>query len=331
MKKRVGRVILVTILTVFCFALEGAATAQAMSTPTVSEFLNAANAVYLINATPAGMTRFTYNGKAASMVDPVNGAVSYVYITAEHQIIIAYQGTTGGLNMFWDPLGAMSQVLTDVEIVFSDDLSGTNPPAFGTALNFAKWVIAAAQSEGYSTSNIFVTGHSLGGIEAEYVASQTGLAGIGFESTGIAAKPAAGATGTNFVNTVGYGDPVANFASDVHAEQPCAPPYVAGGGRAPHYGYIAYLGSPSDETSLQNYALGLTWWKLGLDPWPFIELMAEFHLPGVQAHDLNVALNPRNSLVDGVGNMSGEVVSVGNLQIPAFISEMSGAGRLTKG
>jgi hypothetical protein len=75
----------------------------------------------------------------------------------------------------------------------------------------------------------------------------------------------------------------------------------------------------------------LTWWELGLDPWPFIELMAEFHLPGVQAHDLNVTLNPSNGLVDGVGNMGGQVLNVGNLEIPAFISETEAAGRLTKG
>jgi hypothetical protein len=34
----------------------------------------------------------------------------------------------------------------------------------------------------------FVTGHSLGGWEAEYVAQNTGLAGIGFESLGLSSR-----------------------------------------------------------------------------------------------------------------------------------------------
>ncbi len=323
--------VFVTTLAILSFPLGGAATARAAGTPTVSEFLNAINCVYLINTVPAGMTYFTNNGEPVTLVDEANGAVSYVYVTAEHQVVIAFQGTTGGLNFLWDPIGGAMQLFTDVKIVLNDDDNGTQPSVFGTSLNFAWQVIALARAKGYGVSDIFVTGHSLGGAEAEYVASQTGLSGIAFEPPGIVFQPAPGVTGANFVCTVTDGDPVPNFASDIHAEQPCAPPYVAGGGRAPHFGSMAFLGSTSDQTALQNYALGLTWWGLELDPWPFVEMVAEFHLPGVQAHDLNVRLNPSNPIVDGIGNMSGEVFDVGDLQIPAFKNEMQAVGRLIKG
>jgi hypothetical protein len=328
---------LVVLTAVVCLALGGVASAQAAgTTPTVSEFLNAANAVYMINATPAGMTRFTNDGQAVTLTDNTNGAVASVYVTAENQVIIAYQGTTGGLNIILDPVAAFQQVITDIDDVISDESGGT-PAAYTSSLNFAKSVISLAKAQGYTTSNIFVTGHSLGGIEAEYTASQTGLGGISFEPTGIAEPPASGVTGANFVNTVTYGDPVASFSSDIQSEQPTAPPYVAGGGQAPHFGSIVFLGTPSDETTLTNEFGGTQnqWFGSAfLDPLTVTNagiLMATFHLPGVQAHDLNVTLNPTTPIVDGVGDMSGQVLKVGNMQIPALIQAAAAAGRWTKG
>ncbi len=310
--------------------LSFAGSAEAAGTPTVSEFLNAANAVYLINATPSGMTRFTHNGVPVTLVDDADGAVASVYVTAEHQVVIAYQGTTGGLNFLVNPIAAATQVATDIQVVLSDDYSGTPPAALTSSLNFAGLVVSLAEAQGFTTANIFVTGHSLGGIEAEYVAQQTGLGGIAFESTGIADRPASGVTGANFVNTVTFGDPVGNFGSDIQAEQPTAPPFVAGGGMAPHFGQIVFLGTPSDETTLRNDIEGKSVLNLGSDL-DFIELLLEFHLPGVQAHDLEVTLNPSSAIVDDVGDMAGQVLNVGNLQIPAFINAASAAGRLVKG
>jgi hypothetical protein len=312
------------------WALCGMASAQTTTTPTVSEFLNAANSVYLIDATPSGMTNFTQGGQAVILNDVADGAIASVFVTAEHQVIIAFQGTTGGLNMLLDPVAALTQTAADVEIVISDDYTGKPPAAFTASLKFARQVVSLAEAQGYTVSNIFITGHSLGGIEAEYVASQTGLGGIAFESTGIADSPASGATGANFVNTVTYGDPVGEFGSDIDAMQPNCPPYVAGGGKAPHYGWILFMGKSSDQTTLRNEIEGNTILNFASDV-DFMALLMEFHLPGVQAHDLGVTLNPNSSIVDGIGDMSGPVLKYEDMQIPALLNEAASAGHLIKG
>ena len=227
-------------------------TARAATTPTVSEFLNAANCEYLVNAIPAGMHAYTRNGTAVTFTDNADGVVAAVFVTSENQLIIAYQGTTGGLNFPLDPIAAASQVITDIGIFLDDTSKGRVPGAYRVALNFAKSVVTSASAQGYTASNVFVTGHSLGGIEAQYVAQQTGLGGMSFEATGLATKAAAGAIGSNFVNLVTDGDPVGNFSSDIQGEQPFAPTFVSQGGRAPHYGPIVTLGSATDQMSLSR-------------------------------------------------------------------------------
>lgn len=312
------------------FAMLGfVGTAVAATTPTVSELLNASNAEYLIHAVPAGMQAFTHDGTPVTFVDNANGVVSSVFVTGENQLIIAFQGTTGGLNFFVDPAAAASQVITDVGIFFNDAAGGVTPAAYRTALTFATSVVAMARAQGFSQANIFVTGHSLGGIEAEFVAQQTGLGGVGFETTGLGTKPAAAATGMNFVNIVTDGDPVANFASDIQGEQPFAPAFVPHGGAAPHYGQIVVLGDSADQTTLSrtvanaNNPLDLPIVLLNA-----ADLLLEFHLPGVQAHDAGVTLNPSSPLIDALGKLHGPLFNVANDTIPQLIQQASAAGRL---
>lgn len=312
------------------FAMLGLArTALAATTPTVSELLNASNAEYLIDAVPVGMHAFTNDGTPVTFVDNANGVVSSVFITAEHQLIIAFQGTTGGLNFFIDPAAAASQVITDIGIFFNDTVHGVTPPAYKTALTFARSVVAIAESQGFSQENIFLTGHSLGGIEAEFVAQQTGLGGIGFEPTGLGTKPLAAATGTNFVNIVTDGDPIGNFSSDIKGEQPLAPAFIAQGGAAPHYGQIVVLGNHADQATLSravanaNNPLDLPIVLLNA-----ADLLLQFHLPGVQAHDAGVTLNPSSPLIDATGNLNGPVFNIANDTIPQLIQHAAAAGRL---
>ncbi len=304
-------------------------TAQAATTPTVSEFLNAANCEYLVNAIPAGMHAFTQNGTAVTFTDNADGVVASVFVTSENQVIISYQGTGGGLNFVLDPIAAASQVITDIGIFLDDTRNGNVPGAYKVALDFAKSVVASAAAQGYTANNVFVTGHSLGGIEAQYAAQQTGLGGMSFEATGLATKAAAGVTGTNFVNLVTDGDPVGNFSSDIKGEQPFAPVFVSHGGVAPHYGPIVTLGSAADETSLSNTVANL---DNPLDDPSILlnlfDMVLEFHLIGVQAHDTGVTLNPSSALVDGMGNLNRPVFSVAALDIPGLIQQATTAGRL---
>lgn len=312
-------------------ALLGAAGPAAATTPTVTQFLNAANSEYIIDAVPSGMHAFKYLGVPVTYTDVLDGVSAQVWVTPQNQLIIAYQGTTGGENILIDPAGAAAQIITDIGIFFADSANGVRPAAYADALNFANFAVFLAQQEGYVPSNIFVTGHSLGGIEAAYVAQQTGLGGIGFEPTGLSTAPAAAGTGTNFVNIVTDGDPVANFASDVQGEQPFAPTYVAHGGKAPHYGWIVVVGSPADQTMLSQAVA-----KYG-DGNPvddadaianLVGLLLEFHLPGVQAHDLGVSLSPSAAIVDDLGNLNGPVFNAASDTIPQLITQASAAGKL---
>jgi hypothetical protein len=141
------------------------------------------------------------------------------------------------------------QVFTDAQSV----LTRTNPAGTADALRFAQQVETEAAAQGYTPNDIFVTGHSLGGWEAEYVAQNTGLGGIGFESLGLATTVPGNGADSLFVNTSTYGDP-ASFSSNLPGLQPFAPTYVPGGGIYPHYGPIVMLGDPNSQTPLTNAA-----------------------------------------------------------------------------
>jgi hypothetical protein len=298
------------------------------SSPTVTQFLNAANAEYVLGGVPAGMHAFTFLGVPVSYTDDLTGCSAQVWVTPQNQLIIAYQGTTGGENIAVNPVAALTQIIADIGIY-----AGAVSPAESDSLNFANVVIGMAKLEGYSTSNIFVTGHSLGGIEAEYVAQKTGLAGIGFESTGIPVSNGEG-SGGNFVNIVTYGDPVGNYASDIKGEQPFSARYVAGGGALPHYGNIVEIGNAADQTTLTNdvakWGDGNVGDQAGVLA-NLVGLLVDFHLPGTQAHDLGVTLNPYSALVDGGGNQSAAVFNVANDTISQLIAAAGAAGHLIHG
>jgi hypothetical protein len=297
------------------------------SSPTVSEFLNASNAEYVIAGTPVGMRPFTVGGIQVSYTNTIDGVSAKVWVTAENQVVIAYQGTTGGDNFIVDP-GILGPQLID-DIIAA---AGANSPAEFDSLGFAKFVVGLANAEGYATSNVFVTGHSLGGIEAEYVASQTGLAGMAFEPTGLPAADITSA-GSNFVDIVEYGDPVGNYASDVAGEQPFGPAYVAGGGKVPHYGNIVFIGNPADQTTLSHDMAA--WGKSLLADagvlldWAYLEL--DHHMPGVQAHDLGVTLNPYSIVSDGIGDMTAPVWNIAGDTISQVLSDAAGRGALLHG
>lgn len=299
-----------------------AATSTAIS-PSVGQFLNAANAEYVLGGTPAGMRHFTSFGIPVFYTNDFTGCSAQAWVTPQNQIVIAYQGTTGGENLAINPAAFVTQLASDVVV-----WAGGTAPAEADALNFAKFVLGLAHAQGYSNSNIFVTGHSLGGIEAEYVAQHTGLGGVAFESTGIPGWSGQG-SGANFVNVVTYGDPVGNYASDIKGEQPFAPAYARGGGSLRHYGGIVMVGNAADQTRLSN---AVAQWGDG-NPLHqaavvtnLVGLLTDFHLPGTQAHDLGATLQPYSVLVDGLGNQSGPVLAVAGDSIPQLITDATAHG-----
>lgn len=294
-------------------------------TPTVTQFLNAAAAGYVLGGTPGGLKPFTVDGVPMTSTNILSGESAQVWVTPEQQIIISYQGTTGGTNLLFNPLIAISQIFTDMQVIFTD----TTPQAFTDSLAFEQQVEAEAAKQGYSTDDIFLTGHSLGGWEAEYVAQQTGLGGIGFESPGINTTVPGNGINSGFINVETYGDAAAYFATDLPALQPFMPAYVPGGGSKPHYGSIVMIGDPNAVTPLFNAAA--LW-----GPNPIADLVFavvvlgnffEHHLPGMQAYNLGVSPDP--GVVPWLGSTSGSIdAEWADLTIPGLQIAASAAGRL---
>ena len=294
-------------------------------TPTVAQFLNAATAEYVLGATPGGLLPFTVNCAQMTSTKYLSGESARAWVTPQQQIVIAYQGTTGGTNLLFHPLITIPQLIADMVAGQTD----TTPRAFTDSVTFARAVLAAALQQGYSAGDVFVTGHSLGAWEAEYVAQQTGLGGIGFESPGLSTVVPGNGAASGFVNIETYGDPAAYTSTDLPGLQPYVPAYVPGGGSKPHYGSIVMIGDPNATTPLINASAN--WGRnllanviLAVE---FLGNFAAHHPPGIQAHYLDVIPDP--GLLPWLGSASGPVdTGYGNLTIPQLKQAASQSGTL---
>ena len=296
-------------------------------TPTVAQLLNAAAAGYVLGGTPGGLVPFTVKGVQMTSTNLLSGESAQVWVTPQKQIVIAYQGTTGGTNLLFNPLMAVSQIIADTQVIFTN----TTPQAFTDSLTFEQEVQAAAALQGYDSSDVFLTGHSLGGWEAEYVAQQTGLSGMGFESPGINTVTAGNGVDSSFVNVETYGDTAAYLASDLPALQPFMPTYVPGGGSKPHFGSIVMIGDPNATYPLIN-ASSLFGSNLVGDAIFGLDILGNFfehHLPGMQAYNLDVSPDP--DVVPWLGATMGAVdAGYGDLTISQLELAASEAGTLIK-
>ncbi len=281
-------------------------------TPTVEQFLNASANAYVLGGQPGDLKPFTVNGFQMQTFNPLSGAVGKAWVTPEGQIIVAYQGTTGGTNLLFHPLIALSQIFTDMQVIFTN----TTPQAFWDSLAFERKVEAAALEQGYTTDDIFVTGHSLGGWEAQFVAQKTGRGGIGFEGPGLnTSVPGNNGPLQNFVNIETYGDTAAYFSTDLPGLQPFMPPYDPTGGSKPHYGNIVMIGDPDAANPLFNASA--LWGPNPINDIVFaIDILGNFfehHLPGMQAYNLGVAPDP--GVVPWLGSYTGPINDWGDLDI----------------
>jgi hypothetical protein len=296
-------------------------------TPTVTQFLNAAAAEYVLGGVPGGLVPFTVNGVQMTSSNLFSGESAKAWVTPQQQIIIAYQGTTGGTNLLFKPLMALSQIVTDAQIIFTD----TTPWAFKDSLAFEQRVQTQATLQGYDTDDLFVTGHSLGGWEAEYVAQHTGLGGIGFESPGINTVVPGNGANSGFVNVETYGDTAAYLATDLPALQPFMPAYVPGGGSKPHYGSLVMIGDPTATNPLINAAS--LWGPNPIGDAIFaVDILGNFfehHLPGMQAYNLGVSPDP--GVVPWLGATMGPInAGWGDLTVTQLLLAASQAGVLIK-
>lgn len=294
-------------------------------TPTVAQFLNASTAGYVLGSTPGGLVPFTVNGFQMSSTNIVTGMVGDVWVTPERQLIIAYQGTTGGTHLVFNPFIAVSQVLADLQMIFTP----TTPPGFHDAVDFAQRVQAEAALQGFGSDDIFVTGHSLGGWQAQFVAQQTGLAGVGFEAPGMNSTVPGNGAESMFVNVGTYGSLAPYLSTDLPGLQPFMPAYVPGGGSKPHYGSIVMVGDPAAMTPLYNASQ--LWGRSLIGSAIFmvdaLGNFGQYHMPGVQAYHLDIDLDP--GVTPWLGTARGPVLTgYGALTIPQLMQAASDDGIL---
>lgn len=94
----------------------------------------------------------------------------------------------------------------------------------------------------------YVTGHSLGGSLASYVAAQTGAGGMAFASSGVIGYRATDTPAANFTTWLERGDPWAQYGTDT-AE---AGTVALNGIAMDHYGTVIELGSIDDQSIINS-------------------------------------------------------------------------------
>ena len=133
--------------------------------PTQTDYLNLSQAVYTTGgATPVAPSGWTL---LQSETLPSGMQAAAFQNTITHEIVISYEGTnlnnmTSNFSLLFEQLSADAAIA-----------NGVNPQANIDALNFAGKVAGSAGG-----NPIYVTGHSLGGEEAEYVQAHGAANGL---------------------------------------------------------------------------------------------------------------------------------------------------------
>ncbi len=180
-----------------------------------------------INVVPGGTN--TYQLLDSSLLDSFDiqhqsdGFFARAYVdVSQGNVIISYEGSIPSFASVIAPNQSYDSELTAADEAL---LIGQSPQALQDAVDFAQYVWAAAITQGYGTDPIYVTGHSLGGTEAEAaaLALNTSVAGgfisgsVTFAATGLPGYLSPGGN-NNFLNFVDTGDPVGNYANDSLSE-----------------------------------------------------------------------------------------------------------------
>jgi hypothetical protein len=196
--------------------------------PTPSDYLAISNAMYTkIDVAPlapigwslvsGSTTALTTSGMmAATFKNPLTG-----------EIVVGFQGTNQSSG---SDAWLQAQKAADLQI-----WNGETPQAYLDAAAYVQKVQAANPG-----ASIFVTGHSLGAAEAEYVAVKQNVGGAGFAGPGIPDYTDDGSH-NNFTSYLNHGDLIGAFSPD-------------GGG---HVGTVVPLGSPLEV--LEEAAAGPLW------------------------------------------------------------------------
>lgn len=252
-----------------------------MATPTTDEFWGAARHTYGTTPLPDDLVPYPIGNPLDQTIiaDGFHAELTKNIDTGDY--IIAFEGTDPTLQTINSPF-LRAQLAADAQIYL-----GQVPDAYNDALEFTNTVLALlAEPENGSVSadHVFVTGHSLGGAEAEYVAAKTGLGGEAFGAPGIPAGLIPDPAPHNFENFVEYGDPVGNYSAN--------PNYEGGflhSDQIHRYGDVTYIGNSSDRDALREAGEDFGPGTSPLQNARGVALLTralQHHLPGAYAHDL---------------------------------------------
>jgi hypothetical protein len=207
-----------------------------MAAPSASEYGTASAAAYTLQNSggftpPSGWTLI----ETSSTTQQSDGFAAVALKDPSGNIIIGFEGTVVGLSTFdKGTLAADQQIMTN-----------QSPAALADAAAFAQQIQTLTGSD-----SIFVTGHSLGGDDAEAACKALGshcAGGMTFGATGLPGNTAAG--NPNLLNEVDWGDPIGNYSTDSSS-----PLKSLIDGNMQHYGPVQMTGSQSNATALQNAA-----------------------------------------------------------------------------
>lgn len=238
-----------------------------MTSPFLQAYIDAADAVYSRNTSSSALiTSLIINGQLVKSQSDGDGFYAQAYTDKFGNIIIAFEGTTTIIGDIY----SSATLLDDATI-----LQGQSPVVLQDAIDFAEKVHNYVPS-----APIYVTGHSLGGAEAQAVATNVKTAnfisgGAIFGSPGLPGYY--GPTGqANFIDYVDFGDPVGNYAHDSASALSRA---LTGN----HYGTVMLVGSSGDATNLQAANAGLFSFVEAL---PMLEVQLPHHYRTQYWHDL---------------------------------------------
>jgi hypothetical protein len=263
-----------------------------MSSPSPQEYLDASNAVYSHAAAvpssdplhPELTALLNSNLQPVMSESDADGFYAEAYVDGQGNIIVAYEGSdlnpTDDLQQNSIGTYARASQAADIELA-----SGHTPAALVDALIFAQEVNNLAGSD-----PIYVTGHSLGGAEAENAFSLLGYVqgGATFGAPGLPGYSGP-ASDPLFIDYVDYGDPVGNDANDSNSELQHDAQVL---GTGSHFGTVEFLGTPEQASLLQQANSGFLANSVSL-----LDLAAELYGQGSVDHLLsNYALDLRTTI-----------------------------------
>lgn len=246
--------------------------ARVIDGPSIDKYINASYAAYTGNA-PDG---FSIVGEHTNVSTGMHAIAFKDNLT--NNIIIAYEGTNPK-EALSDPRAFTGALNADKAIMTGDPLDANN-----NSVSFAEKI--ALENPG---CKFYVTGHSLGGEEAQIVAQKCSFisGGATFGAPGV--PGAAGNSTGHIVNYVNKGDPIGN--------------YVPEGGA--HIGHVQYIGTKLDAVETLKTGGGI-----------------ETHLLNSYAKCFNVSLDDTPteniSLTDRVDTLAHDVLNEAVGRIKAF-------------